>query len=132
MPVDKITLINVDPPQNADINAELQWLGAALGLFGQRDKDSSCFRIFITFVNSAAKENSLSSDEIAHRCKLSRGTVVHHINRLRDAGLVISAPQGYRLSEQSIHDSLNKMEQELQQMMRLMQAVAKDIDNKLT
>jgi biotin operon repressor len=131
MPVDKITLINVDPPQNADINAELQWLGAALGLFGQRDKDSSCFRIFITFVNSANDKQTLSSDEIANRCKLSRGTVVHHINRLRDAGLVIPGPHGYRLSAQNIHASLNKMEEELNQMMRLMQAVAKDIDKKL-
>ena len=130
MPIDKITLINVDPPVSADINAELQWLGATLGLFGQRDKDSSCFRVFITLVRSAGDQR-LSSDDIADRTKLSRGTVVHHLNRLRDAGLVIPGKQGYALSAESIHDSLHRLEEELQHMMRLMQAVAKDIDNKL-
>lgn len=131
MPIDKITLINVDPPKKADINTELQWLGASLGLFGQRDKDSSCFRIFITLVRSAKKQEVLSSDEIAHRCMLSRGTVVHHLNKLRDAGLVSPGNQGYSLSAQTIQDSIQELEDELQQMMQLLQAVAKDIDDKL-
>ena len=131
MAIDKITIINVQPPQSADINAELQWLGATLGLFGQRDKDSSCFRIFINLVRAAQDENALSSDDLASRTSLSRGTVVHHLNRLRDAGLVKNVPEGYQLSAQSMHESLNQLEEELQEMLDLMRAVAKDIDKKL-
>ena len=131
MPFDRITIINVEPPTNADINQELQWLGATLGLFGQRDKDSSCFRVFITIVHSASENQPLTSDEIADRCGLTRGTVVHHLNKLRDAGLVSPAQQGYSLAAQSIQESLTAMEQEIQQTLALMRAVAKDIDEKL-
>ncbi|MFT4250098.1 MAG: ArsR/SmtB family transcription factor [Candidatus Woesearchaeota archaeon] len=129
MPFDRITLINVQPPRNADINQELQWLGATLGLFGQRDKDSSCFRVFITIINSSSQP--LTSDEIAQRCGLTRGTVVHHLNKLRDAGLVAPATQGYSLAATSIQESLQAMEEEIQQTLALMRAVAKDIDKKL-
>lgn len=131
MAIDRITIINVQPPRTADINAELQWLGATLGLFGQRDKNSSCFRIFINLVRAAQNDNALSSDDIADRTSLSRGTVVHHLNRLRDAGLVQNVPSGYQLSAKNIHDSLEQLEEELQDMMELMRAVAKDIDRKL-
>ena len=131
MPVDRVTIINVQPPQNTDINSELQWLGATLGLFGQRDKDSSCFRIFITLVRAAQHNNALSSDEIADYCKLSRGTVVHHLNKLRDSGLIQSANTGYQLSAPTIEQSLDQLEEELTEMIALMRAVAKDIDKKL-
>lgn len=132
MAVDRVTIINVEAPENADLNAELQWLGATLGLFGRRDKDSSCFRIFITLVRAAQHEKTLSSDQIAQHCKLSRGTVVHHLNRLRDTGLIQPATQGYRLSATSMEESLNQLENELQDMISLMRAVAKDIDKKLS
>ena len=132
MPVDRITIINVEPPESTDINTELQWLGATLGLFGQRDKNSSCFRIFITLIRAAQEENTLTSDEIANNCKLSRATVIHHLNKLRDTGLIQDAPNGYQLSKPTITQSLNHLEEELNDMIALMRAVAKDIDNKIS
>ena len=132
MPVDRVTIINVEAPDSADLNTELQWLGATLGLFGQRDKNSSCFRIFITLIRAAQHENTLSSDEIAHNCKLSRGTVIHHLNRLRDTGLVHSVEQGYQLRAPTIAQSIDQLEDELNDMIALMRAVAKDVDKKLS
>jgi hypothetical protein len=43
----KITIVNVRRPSERNINHELQWLGTSLGLFNLRDKDKSCFRLFL-------------------------------------------------------------------------------------
>ena len=52
--VKKVVLIKVRRPEGGNVNADLQWLGNSLGLFNLRDKDSSCFRIFITLVRNPA------------------------------------------------------------------------------
>ena len=48
----RITIINVRKPALRTINDELQWLGSSLGLFNLRDKDKSCFRIFIELLKN--------------------------------------------------------------------------------
>ena len=37
----RITIIRSSKPEASDINNQLQWFGASLGLFGLRDKDKS-------------------------------------------------------------------------------------------
>jgi len=78
----RVTVVKLRRISSGNTNADLQWLGNSLGLFGLRDKDSSCFRIFITLVKRS--EEPISSDEIAGRLHLSRGTVVHHLIKLMD------------------------------------------------
>ena len=76
-----ITIIRNRLPKK-QVNEELQWFGDSLGLFNLRDKDKSCFRIFLELVKAAKVNNPLTSDEIGEHLKLSRGTVIHHINKL--------------------------------------------------
>ena len=51
----RITIIKSDKPKSHGLNQELQWFGASLGLFGLRDKDKSCFRIFIALIKGLKK-----------------------------------------------------------------------------
>src|SRR3989338_4339773 len=89
----RITIVHLSKPSHQTINDELQWLGSSLGLFNQRDKDKSCFRIFIELLKDAKQlENNirgLSSEEMASRLALTRATVIHHLNRLQECGIVV-------------------------------------------
>ena len=76
----KYTIIKVRKTNYSDVNSDLQWIGNSFGLFGNRDKDSSCFRIFIKLYRNARQSKYLSSDDIAEGLNLSRATVVHHLN----------------------------------------------------
>lgn len=129
--IDRITIINAKPPKNMDLNAELQWLGSALGLFGERDKDSSCFRIFVTVINASRENKSISSNEIADGCELARGTVIHHLNKLQDTGLILHKNNKYCLSGRSIEDSMRQIQNEISNMFDLLETVARDIDKKI-
>src|SRR3989344_7938323 len=80
----RITIVKIQKPMRQNINEELQWFGNSLGLFGLRDKDQSCFRIFIELLQATKSKEGLTSDEIAYKLDLSRGTVMHHVNKMID------------------------------------------------
>jgi len=127
----KITIIKGKRPENLHINQELQWLGSSLGLFNIRDKDKSCFRVFIEMVKSAKTQEPLSSDEIAFRTALSRGTVVHHINRLIDSGIVVNKGKRYMLRVDSLKELVSEVEKDIVKVLNTLKNFAEDIDNKL-
>ena len=127
----KITIINIRKPMQKDINQELQWLGSSLGLFNLRDKDKSCFRVFIELVKSAKRNIPLSSDELAYRLGLSRGTVIHHINRLIDSGIVVPAPRGYILRVNSLKELIDEVEKDLTRTCDDLKKMAEEIDKSL-
>lgn len=126
-----ITLVKVRRIPRENVNEELQWLGNSLGLFSLRDKDSSCFRIFITLVKKSRREEPLSSDDIAAQLQLSRGTVVHHLSKLIDTGIVIRSQEGYVLRENSLQRLLQDIRQDLESQFSEMATVAREIDERL-
>ena len=127
----RITLVRIRRPTYLDINQELQWLGNSLGLFGIRDRDSSCFRVFITLVKRSKSNQITSSDEIAERLGLTRGTVVHHLTRLMDSGIVIREKGGYILREADLQRLVKDLTRDVENMLTELQDVAKEIDQKM-
>ena len=127
----KITVIKVRRTEGEDINRELQWLGNSLGLFNLRDKDSSCFRVFITIVRRSRANQAISSDDIAERLRLSRGTVVHHLTKLMNSGIVIREREGYLLRETNLVNVVKDIQRDMQAMLAEMESVAREIDEKL-
>ncbi|MBI5072732.1 winged helix-turn-helix transcriptional regulator, partial [Candidatus Woesearchaeota archaeon] len=90
----RITIIKIRRPVTQNLNEELQWFGTSLGLFNLRDKDKSCFRIFIELLKATKHNKSITSDELADHLALSRGTVIHHVNKLMETGLVVHEGKG--------------------------------------
>tara|TARA_B100002003_G_C13911881_1_gene443745 strand:- start:31 stop:435 length:405 start_codon:yes stop_codon:yes gene_type:complete len=127
----KITIIKIRRPARNEINEELQWIGASLGLFNLRDKDRSCFRIFVELLKSSKIGKGLSSDEIAFKSGLSRGTVIHHINKLIESGLVIVEERKYVLREAKLEPLIDEIEKDVIRSLDGLRAIAKDIDKKL-
>ncbi len=127
----KITIIKFRKPLKKDINEELQWLGSSLGLFNLRDKDSSCFRIFIELVKSSRKKKPLSSDELAYKTGLSRGTVIHHLNRLMGSGIVVNEKNKYILRVENLKVLVDEIEKDIKRACSDLKEIAKNIDEGL-
>lgn len=127
----KITIITIGKPGHKNINYELQWIASSLGLFNLRDKDRSMFRIFIELLKSAKSNKPLSSDEIAFRLHLSRGTVMHHVNKLIESGIAVNNKKRYILRVASLKDLIDEMEKDVIRACENLKDVAEDIDKKL-
>ena len=127
----KITVIRSRKPATGDLNEELRWFGSSLGLFSQRDKDRSCFRIFIELVKSSRRKIPLSSDEIAYRAGLSRATVIHHLNKLMAAGIVVGERKKYILRVENLGTLVDEIELDLEAAFADLREIAKAIDKEL-
>src|SRR3989338_3484213 len=129
--VQRITIMNLRKPVQKNVNQELQWLGSSLGLFNLRDKDKSCFRVFIELVKTAKQGMPLSSDELAYRLGLSRGTIIHHINKLLESGIVVQADRGYILRVNNLKELINEVEKDLRRTCDELKEMAEEIDKSL-
>ena len=127
----KITIISIRKPAEKNVNQDLQWLGSSLGLFSQRDKDRSCFRLFVELVKSAKAHQLISSDELAYKLRLSRGTIIHHMNRLIEAGLVVPGTNKYELRVSSLKDLIDEVEKDLQRTLSDLRKTAQELDDVL-
>jgi|SRR3989344_6968746 len=124
----KITIIRYRRPAKKSLNDELQYFGDSLGLFGERDKDKSCFRIFIELLKSTRKNRAMSSDEIALKTNLSRGTVIHHLHRLIEAGLVIQDQGRYLLRAGNLKAVMEEIQKDVNRTFDDLRNIAKEID----
>jgi len=127
----RITIMSIRKPVQKNVNQELQWLGSSLGLFNLRDKDKSCFRVFIELIKNAKLGKPLSSDEIAYSLGLSRGTVVHHLNKLLDSGIVVEAERGYILRVSNLRGLIGEVEKDLERTLDELREMAEEIDSSL-
>ena len=127
----KITIIRTRKPERDNINEELQYLGYSLGLFSERDKDKSCFRIFIILLKALKSDTKLTSDEIASLTNLTRGTVIHHLNRLMEANIVVNEKSHYVLAVDNLEELVELARGNINKTIDTLKGVAKAIDKKL-
>ncbi|MBS3156276.1 ArsR family transcriptional regulator [Candidatus Woesearchaeota archaeon] len=127
----EINIRNIEKKENNDFNKDIQWLSDSLGLFNLRDKEKSCFRIFLELIKAKKEDKLISSDEIAFNSHLSRGTVIHHLNSLTEKGFVISYKQRYALNSKNVESLVSNLELEINSVIKEIKKTAKEIDKDL-
>src|SRR3989338_8049267 len=123
----KITLVKLRSPQK-NVNQEIQWLSESLGLFSERDKDKSCFRLFLEIIKT---RKPVSSDELASRVNVSRATVIHHLNKLIATGLVDMQDNKYVLRGKNLESTLKQVKTGMLAAYEEMEEIARKIDQTL-
>ena len=127
----RITIIRTSRPRQSNVNDELKWLGYSLGLFSERDKESSLYRLFVELIKSSKGSRPITSDELARRLELSRGTVVHHLNKLLESGIVVEERNHYALRVRNLEVLVDEIRKDLRRTMDDVKAIAKQIDKEL-
>lgn len=128
MRVTKITIIQNREPREPNLNDLLQWFGESLGLFSSRDKDKSCYRIFILLIKALKLKVGLTSDEIAMQTNLTRGTVIHHLNTLMDMGVVVNVRNKYSLNFDTLEELTEKVRVEVNKTFDNLKNIGSKID----
>ena len=128
MPARRITIVKVRRPTRHSINDELQWFGHSLGLFGERDRDKSCFRIFIELIKALKQAGGLSSDSLSVRLSLTRATVIHHLNTLMDKGIVLHQGKIYIIRESKLARLIEDIQRDMERSFAEMKKAAEELD----
>jgi len=121
----------MNKPGKKNLNEDLQWLSNSLGLFSERDKERSCFRIFVELVKAARQGIIYSSDDLALRTNLSRGTVIHHLNKLIESGLVVYHNGKYILRVSNLENLIDEVKKDLMRVFDDLQTMASELDEEL-
>ena len=114
-----------------DINAELQWLCDSLGLFPLRDYNSSMYRLFIELIKDSRRGTYATSDELAYRVGLTRGTVIHHLNKLMAAGIVMRQHKYYVLKDRTVARVIRTVRADVNELFDELEQAAEKIDKML-
>jgi len=126
--VKRIIIVNSEKPKDLNLNQEIQWFSNCLGMFNKRDKDKSRFRIFINLLKEG---DSLSSEQIAQRSNLTRATVIHHLSRLMDSGLIIEKNKKYILRINNLENLTNEIEKDIVSTFKKLREISREIDRDL-
>ncbi len=129
--VQRITIVRVRKPQRTSVNEELQWFGHSLGLFGERDRDKSCFRIFIELIKAIKSTGGLTSDELADRLGLTRATVVHHLNTLMEKGIITHEGNKYVMRGEKLSLLMDDLQRDTERTIHEMRKTAEELDRML-
>ncbi len=127
----RITIIRISHPARQNVNDELKWLGHSLGLFSERDKDSSLYRLFVELIKCRKGDHAVTSDELATRLDLTRGTVVHHLNKLLESGIVVGDRNRYALRVENLEVLIDELRKDVRRAMDDLKEIARQIDEEL-
>lgn len=127
----KISIIRHQKPIGKTTNEQIRWLATALGMFNTRDKERCQFRIFIEILKSTRTKKGLSSDELAYRLDISRGTVIHHLKKLLEAGIIIREGKKYALRAYNLEALTYELQRDARNAFEDIKEISKSIDKDL-
>ncbi len=128
----RITIVSTRVnPQNTSVNTDIHAFCDALGLFSLRDKESSLYRVFVEILKASKNNGGLTSDELAARTQLSRGTVVYHLKKLFESGIIIADHNKYYLRVQNLSQLVDELTRDVERSLNDIAAIAHRIDEEL-
>ncbi len=125
------TIMDLKMPSVTDLEGDLDWICRCLGFLESRDKDRTAAKIFRFLLEAMKEGKGRSSDELAGEIGLTRGAVVHHLNKLIQSGLVIRREGQYELRGRSLQRTVREIKRDIDRIFENMEQVAQSIDKSL-
>ncbi len=123
----RIVIRRIEKPFEKNVEREIEWLCQSLGL-SPVDKDKNTVDIFKLIVNATESGKGVSSSELAQKINLSRGAVIHHLNNLQLAGLVVKQGRNYVARSRSMVRTIQEVEEDIMRIFDRMEETAREID----
>ncbi len=128
---EKKLFLNWIRKEKEELNYNIKWLCESIGLFPVRDYDSSMYRLFLELLKDAKKNESSTSDELAYKLNLTRGTIIHHLNKFIAFGIVDKKDNKYFLKEKDLKSIIKYFKKESEKLFLELEKIAEKIDKQL-
>jgi len=125
------TILDLRIMPKVNVKQDIEWICKSFGFLESRDKEKTAARIFSELLQATKTGRGLTSDELAAKLKLSRGTMVHHLNKLMRSGLVIHHQGRYKLRAFSLQRTVEEVKRDVVRVFENINQVAKSIDENL-
>lgn len=97
--METLTLRSLERPDYTDPRALLRWFCSVFGLTDARGSRDGGIeeQILINLIYAARQGRGISSSELKTKPALPRSTLIYHLNRFMDLGLVVKRGRRYHL-----------------------------------
>ncbi|MGI0100246.1 MAG: hypothetical protein ACREBH_00770 [Candidatus Micrarchaeaceae archaeon] len=127
--MERIVIKFVERPDFNDPEKMLKWFCTVFGLSSENDEiDSLDEQILRNFTEAAYRNEGLSSAELKIDTDLARSTVIYHLNRFMDAGLLVKRGRKYYLRASEMYKAIEEIEYDINREMQRMLDAAKEFD----
>lgn len=124
-------IFNVRKLASVDVEKDLEWVCRSFGFLEPRDRRRTAYRVFRVIIEAARNSDGLSSDAIAEKLALSRGTAIHHLNKMIKSGLVIYHEGQYKLRGRNLATTIEEIQLDTERIFDNLKDVSKTIDDLL-
>jgi len=130
-PLRQFTVKKLREPLENKLNEDIEWICSSLGFITPRDQDKTAFRILKALIQSAKEGGGLTSEELTEHVEPTIGSVIYHLKKLMNAGLVVKLDSTYELRMNSFLKTIEEVEKEITSALADIKKIAKDIDDKV-
>ncbi len=128
----KYVILDLRMPSSAEFDGDVEWVCKCFGFLESRDKEKTATRVFRALLEAMKDRKGLSSDELAEKTGLTRGTMVYHLNNLIQSGLVVHREGRYELRGMSLQRTVQEIKRDISRVFENIEHVAKGIDETLS
>lgn len=121
-------ILSMRPLPKVDPEKDLEWICKSLGFLEPRDKRKTAFRILKALLEAARENRGLTSDELAMKLSLTRGTTVYHLSKMIRSGLVIYHEGTYKLRGRSLKSTIEETHRDINRIFENLYKIAESID----
>ncbi len=126
--MEKIVIRAIDRPRAGNQNEMIKWFCEALGLVGDDGKGGIEVELMKQLLAAAARGEGISSSEIKPRQDIARSTVIYHLNRFIESGLVVKHGRKYYFRGKGLSTTLEELEYDINKEMMRMLDIAREFD----
>ncbi|MGC8651925.1 MAG: hypothetical protein ACP5UH_01590 [Candidatus Micrarchaeia archaeon] len=123
--MEKIVIKSVERPRDETPNSIIRWFCNVFDLDSEIEQE-----IFKRFIKAAGQNRGISSSELRFN-NVARSTVIYHLNRFIDAGLVVRKGRKYVFRGPSMLALIEEMDYDIQREMQRMLDFAKELDRQV-
>jgi len=124
-------VLDVRIPPTAGFDKDVEWICGCFGFLESRDREKTAARIFKALLEAMKTGEGISSDQLAEKICLTRGTMVHHLNKLIQSGLAVHQAGRYELRAASLRRAVQEVKRDINRVFENIEHVAQDIDETL-
>ena len=121
----------IEKPFSGDPLENLDWICKSLGFMEQIDKNKVAVAIFRELLRAGAEGRPLTSAQLVTSVKMSRGSVVNHLNKLQRSGLIVKKGRYYAARSKSLYRIIEEIEADSKRIFENMKKTATGIDAEL-
>ena len=127
----QITIKTLRQPMEDNLDSDINWFCESLGILSERDKNKTSVNIFKKIIRDSFGHKEVTVDKIADEKKISRTAVIHHLNIMKRAGLIIKEGSSFELRTRSLQKLIDEIELDIERSLDSIRQIAKDIDSEM-